>query len=132
MTAVAVERALLESSPVQYPCGCRLRRSSAETVAAASWTRAANAAGSPASPAFSRAESTVGSPVCSTRSLAAGRGDEGEQLRHQVSEAVEGDLLRPVAPGFGRAGMDLDEKRVSPHGHGSFAHGADQVGPADA
>lgn len=58
----------------------------------------------------------------------AGGGDEGADLLHQLAEAVEGELLGAVAPGFGGVGVDFDEEGIGAHGDGAFGHGGDQGG----
>ena len=66
------------------------------------------------------------------RSFAASGGDERFQRHHQLLESRQIDLLRSVAPGFGRVGMDLDEQGICADGHGAFAHRDDEIGAARA
>ena len=49
-----------------------------------------------------------------------------------LAKSFEGDLLRAVAPGFGRIGMHFDQQGVGAHGHRAFAHGHHQIGAARA
>ena len=71
-------------------------------------------------------------PACFDSGFAAGGGDEGPDVGHQLFEAVEGHLLGAVAPGFGGVGVDLDDQGIRAHGDGALAHGGDQGGSARA
>ena len=66
------------------------------------------------------------------RSLPPRRRDERLQFFHQTREAVQRQLLRAVAPGLGRIGMDFDQQPVGAHRHRALAHGHHQVGPPRA
>src|SRR5689334_5133572 len=59
--------------------------------------------------------------------LAPYRVQEGLQFLHELSKDFQRDLLRAVAPGFGRVGMHFNEERVRPHSHRAFAEGFNEV-----